>query len=209
MAASFVVETGDGVAGANSYASVQYFRDHHDSRAVDTSSIADAAVQAMLVAASDYIDAKFGRRFRGYRKTKAQPLQWPRTNAIDRDGYLLEGVPRQVATAASELGLRVHHYGALIPDAPRAAPSQDFTNASAITTGAPQATGVITSSTDRVGDISQQRGYASHTDMVSAGDRDGFGGGVIAAAFMPQYGQAELLLADVVTGGVSRDVVRA
>lgn len=64
---AFIVEDGTGVKGANSYCTVQYMRDYFADRGVDLTAVADAALQASLIAATDYIDTRWGSRFLGSR----------------------------------------------------------------------------------------------------------------------------------------------
>lgn len=67
---SFIVETGTGIKGATSYATLQFFRDYFADRpdATAAAAIADADVQLALVAATDYIDTRWGLRFLGRRR---------------------------------------------------------------------------------------------------------------------------------------------
>lgn len=66
-----IVEDGSGVVGANSYATVDFFRTYHTLRGaagVDDTSMPDAEVEARLVKATDYIDFRWGPQFRGRRR---------------------------------------------------------------------------------------------------------------------------------------------
>lgn len=92
MAATFVVEDGTGVAGANSYGAVadadQYHENYGDPAAWSGASTAEK--QAALRAATRWLDATFMRRWKGRRADEAQPLDWPRTGASDEDGFAFE-----------------------------------------------------------------------------------------------------------------------
>lgn len=68
---TFIVEDGSGKKGATSYVTVQDFRDYHTDRGVDTSAILDGAVQSLLIAATDYIDTRWGSRLLGLRQHAA------------------------------------------------------------------------------------------------------------------------------------------
>lgn len=68
---AFIVEDGTGVLGATSYGTVQDFRDYHADRGVTLPSVLDSAVQALLVAATDYIDTRWGSRLLGLRQFAA------------------------------------------------------------------------------------------------------------------------------------------
>lgn len=63
----FTVEDGTGVKGANSYCTVQFMRDYFADRGVDLTAILDATLQAALIAATDYIDTRWGSRLLGSR----------------------------------------------------------------------------------------------------------------------------------------------
>lgn len=67
---AFIVEDGTGVKSANSYATVQEFKDYFADRPEDVSAILDATIQTLLVAATDYIDRRWGLRFLGRREFK-------------------------------------------------------------------------------------------------------------------------------------------
>jgi len=65
---AFTVEDGSGVKGATSYTTVAFFRAYFADRGIDVSSLTDDQVQAALVAATDYIDTRWGLRFLGRRR---------------------------------------------------------------------------------------------------------------------------------------------
>jgi len=56
---AFTVEDGTGVVNANSYGTLQGFRDYFADRQEDVSAILDATVQLLLVASTDYIDSRW------------------------------------------------------------------------------------------------------------------------------------------------------
>lgn len=119
---AFRVEDGSGLPDANSYASVQYFRDYHADRGSDTSSYTDAEVEHSLVRATDYIDRRWGGSFVGMRTSGYQSLEWPRTSAFYNDGRFIDGVPVEVRQATCEYALR-GMTDALAPD-----PTYDASN---------------------------------------------------------------------------------
>lgn len=65
---AFIVEDGTGIKGATSYATVQFFKDYFADRPDDVTGIADATIQTLLVEATDYIDTRWGLRFKGKRE---------------------------------------------------------------------------------------------------------------------------------------------
>lgn len=101
---AFTVEDGSRPAGANSYITVQFFRDHHTDRGRDAliSDIADADVQSACIRATDYSDKRWGKRLRGVKSTSSQSLQWPRLSAFDNANHILNDVPLLQQKAVAE-----------------------------------------------------------------------------------------------------------
>jgi hypothetical protein len=106
MAASFTVEDGTGLDDANSYQSVQDFKDYHDSRGNDYASIVTTDpddIEKALVSATDYIDEIYGGRVKGVREFPLNPqaLLYPRTG-LYYDGECLPTLPIQLFNAVNE-----------------------------------------------------------------------------------------------------------
>lgn len=65
---AFTIENGSGIKGATSYVDVAFFKSYWTDRGIDvTSSMTDAVIQACLVKATDYIDTRWGLKFKGSR----------------------------------------------------------------------------------------------------------------------------------------------
>lgn len=81
---------------------------------------AEADRDAALVRASSYIDGRYRDRFPGRKAVgRAQPLEWPRLNAVDVSGEAIgaDEVPAEVVSATYEAALReVVAVGSLSPD---------------------------------------------------------------------------------------------
>ncbi|MEP3245061.1 MAG: DnaT-like ssDNA-binding protein [Sneathiella sp.] len=100
---SLIVETGTGVAGANSYIALAAADAHYS--ALDAASWGDATAsrrEHALMQASFYID---GYSYEGNILTHHQGLAWPRCGACDREGRLLSGLPQALRTAVLELAV--------------------------------------------------------------------------------------------------------
>lgn len=105
---SIIVEDGTvASASANSYVSLDYVETYCEDRGLTTwmnSSDDDSKEQAIL-RAMDYIDSL---PFKGVKEDYDNPLQWPRSDMYDEEGYALEDyeIPaklmRAVAQAAYE-----------------------------------------------------------------------------------------------------------
>lgn len=84
---ALTIETGAGVAGANSYISVTDARAYASARGLTlpAAGVGTDPLEALLIKACDYIEALRGE-FQGTKVTKDQALQWPRDGAVV-DGY--------------------------------------------------------------------------------------------------------------------------
>lgn len=118
---AFVAEDGTGLTTSNAYIAVAFADDYHADRGnTDWAAATEAQKQAALIRASDYIDKRFGRRFKGWKQTKQQAMEWPRLDALDSDDYLLnspdDSIPRQLQKACAEYALRALSTLPLAPD---------------------------------------------------------------------------------------------
>lgn len=115
---SIVVEDGTGLEDANSYASFAQFQAHFADRG-GAASTTQADVEKALVKATDYMGIRF--RWRGYRLTAEQALDWPRACVYGQPsfdepgGVVIEGVPIEVTKACIEYANRALA-GDLAPD---------------------------------------------------------------------------------------------
>lgn len=203
---AFEVETGDGSPTANAYISIAFFADYHTDRGRTVPGSATAQQQA-IVRATDYIDKRFGRRFRGYSQSQRQALEWPRIDAFDNDDFILDTIPKQLQWACAEYALITLRDGELLPNPPLPAPSQavsDGTQASGTDTEV--TSGLVTSISERVGPIAESKTFAN-LSAVRTGQRssqstldDDF--------FIPEYPVADLWLEELINSSMSRRLRR-
>lgn len=94
---TITVEDGTGVSGANSYVSVSELETYATERGITLSAATEAAKEQLLIKAMDYIDAKYGSRFKGARVNRTQALHWPRAG-VYIDGWLnpSNNIPREL-----------------------------------------------------------------------------------------------------------------
>jgi hypothetical protein len=109
---ALIVETGSASTTAESYASVADADTYHANRAnTDWASLATAAKEAALRKATDYMTQQYGERWKGYRYTNTQALDWPRSWVL-KPGPFIENfyehdeIPAPVSRACMELALR-------------------------------------------------------------------------------------------------------
>lgn len=106
MAFTLQDDTG-GVADANAYVDVVYFKEYHDDRGRtdEYGAATDGQIQAAIVAATAYLDGRF--EFIGWRQNLgSQTTAWPRYNAVDNDFAYVNGIPREVKDATCEYAMR-------------------------------------------------------------------------------------------------------
>jgi len=96
---AFVVETGAGVAGANSLCSVAFADAYFAERGITAwTGDTNAVKQPALIRATDYIETRFGLRFKGSKSNDDQALSWPRDDVAI--------LPPAISKAAAEYALR-------------------------------------------------------------------------------------------------------
>jgi hypothetical protein len=103
---AFVVEDGTGLANATSYVSVEDASIYHADRGnTEWDNVADQ--QIALIRATQAVDAKGRLRFVGDKGTSTQALAWPRTDAVDTDGFEIasDELPVALINAVCEAAL--------------------------------------------------------------------------------------------------------
>jgi hypothetical protein len=102
----FIVEDGTQVANANSYISVNdaddYFTDINYQESWFTKDTQER--ERSLMNGTQFIDNQY--IYIGTKASEEQGLQWPRENAIDNNGFEVDGVPKNIKQATCEAALR-------------------------------------------------------------------------------------------------------
>jgi hypothetical protein len=123
---TLIVENGFRLANANSYASLVWANEYHDTRGNTAWGDADESErERALIRATDYMGQVYRARWQGWRCTTEQRLDWPRQGvrvpdmpiAFTVDVYT---VPVEVRAACAELALRALSNPTLAPDLERA-----------------------------------------------------------------------------------------
>ena len=122
---SLVVEDGSSKSNADSYVTLGSCDEYHASMG-NTAWVVDdedadniAARETAIRKATAFIDRKYNGRFRGRRQGASQALMWPRWDAVDDDGFVIEDVPDAVKYATCEAALRAFQGTDLMPDMER------------------------------------------------------------------------------------------
>ena len=98
------IETGSGVAGANSFATVAEARAFASARGLSLPA-PDASVEAALVLACDKVETY---RFKGSKVDPAQALQWPRADVYVEDGtepLASNAIPAKIKSAQIQFAI--------------------------------------------------------------------------------------------------------
>lgn len=109
---ALIVETGSGVSGSESYASVAVIDAYWAARSHNALSATWAAVtptakkEGAAREATAYMDSIWGPYYRGVRRGYVQGTLFPRTGAKDDAGYPLPDLPPELVAAVCELAAR-------------------------------------------------------------------------------------------------------
>lgn len=201
---AIVVEDGTGLATAVSYLSVADADTHHTARGNGQwTDLSTAEKEQALVRATDYIDKRFGRKFRGQKINRTQGLEWPRGAATDNDGFAVgyDEVPAQLEKATAEYALRAALVHVLAPDVPAPVPSQDFSTGG--TTGTIPATGELKRTRVEAGPVVSEKEYQS-AGLFTAPSKSS----VVSSRFIPEYPEADMWLEELIKSGLSIPIFR-
>lgn len=126
---ALTVETGEGLADADSYLSVAELKSYADARGLSYGGSTDTAIEQALRRGTRYVDGRYRSRFLGFRtRGRDQALEWPRQGVVVADLNLVGGVdlgwaigpntiPRELIAAAAEASIReLVSPGSLTPD---------------------------------------------------------------------------------------------
>lgn len=197
-----IVEDGSVIDQANAYISLvdtdTYHYNRGNTRWNDFSSLQK---QTAIIRATDYIDQRFGRRFRGARVTTFQYLQWPRLSAFDDSGFILGGdgrLPKQLVKAVAEYSLRAAIRQVLAPDPLQAAPAEDMTTGSTPTDPDDVVSGLVTRRTEKVGPIEETIQYQTAAQIAQGrtGSRSQQSS-IVDDIYIPEYPIADMWLEEL------------
>lgn len=206
---AFTVEDGTGVAGANAYVTVVVADTHHADRG--NTSWAEAPStdrQIAIVRATDYVDKRFGKKFRGFKQTKTQGLEWPRLSAFDNDDYLLnsptDGVPRQLQKAIAEYAFIALNI-TLLP-----LPALPFSTRDPVTGAVTSnVSGQVSRTKDVVGPIEEERWYQNTASQIVRAKPGASESDMVSSFNLPEYPVADEWLQELLTSGASIELRRA
>jgi hypothetical protein len=189
---AFTVEDGSGLADANAYITAQEWQDHHVDRGVATANdgtYGTTEIEAAIVNATDYVEKRFGKRFKGWKRSRAQALEWPRTDAYDDDQHTFDDVPLQLKKGVAEYALLVLQLGRNLAPVPGVSfpiidPETGETSV--------QGSGFLTRTTEKVDVIEDTKEFDSgNRPMTSSGN--------ITTQQIPEYPQADMWIEELLT----------
>jgi len=106
MGINLVKETGSGVTGANTYATLGTVSAYCTNHGVTTwASLASEAQKAAILRAMNYMES---RNWKGWKDNQYNSLEWPRAGVVDRNNYGIPStdIPEQVKDALAEAAHR-------------------------------------------------------------------------------------------------------
>lgn len=213
MSIVVVAEDGSGLPDANSFINAAYADSYHANRLNTYWATLTADQKAScLIKASDYIDKRFLRFFRGTRMTRDQALSWPRISAFDDDRFILTGVPERLKKAAAEYALRGAIYNVLAPDPIRPVPKQDMTLADPNGDQSSLIVGPVRMKQEQVGPIKETTTYdspAQYRKSASSGDSRAAQSNLVNDWYIPMYPEADLLIETLIDNTTSMTMERA
>lgn len=118
---ALIVEDGSGLTNAQTYVSPAEVSVY----CITYGLAQPASPNTAIMLAMRYLEGTFFHRWVGYKKTELQALSWPRSNAVKRDGWVVNEstVPIEVKNAVCALAIRSGLGEDLTPD---------FTNANMV-----------------------------------------------------------------------------
>lgn len=179
---AFTVETGAGLADANAFITVAFYRAYCAERMRTIAvSVTDQQIEQHLVRVADYIEQRFSHRFQGLITVETQALSMPRTGMVV-NGYQVDEntVPLRFQQACAEYAWRSFKYDELAPDPPK---PFDVLDASL---GTVSAGGQITEISTEADVIKEKIKYAPPAFAAS--------GGIGPVAGSAQYPAADMLM---------------
>lgn len=199
---AFEVETGSGLATANSYGAVAAADTYHADRGnVKWDEIATSALKEdALVRASDHIDRRFGRKFRGTKGTQAQALQWPRLDAYDDADFLMDGLPVALQKATYEYAMRAFELHELTPDPPMPVNPQSFASGF---TRATTPTGQADRFREKLGPLEEETRFRDPATSIAAGS-NATKSKLVSDYNIPEYPAADLWLEELLRSNSTR-----
>lgn len=205
------VEDGTIVANANGYVTLDEFRSFFEDRgytaiADGTGNFTDDNCEAAIVKATDYVDKRWGMKFKGWRTDEDQTLQWPRTGVIDQSQFLIEDdvIPRHLKNAVYEYARLAIALAELLPvPAPNFNKLDPDTGESIASAGGPLFRERVV-----VGPIEDEKWYADPTKLELSGRASGVTSDMVSTINLPEYPVADEWLRQLVEAGTPMTIER-
>lgn len=207
MAFVFTVEDGTGLAAANAYITEANADDYHAGRGHVDWTGSQALKEAAIVRATDYIDKRFGKKFRGFSSFSDQGLEWPRLDAFDNDDFLYPDIPTQLQKACAEYALISLRQGELAPQPNLPVPDQPVDGSASTSTGI--ITGEISEKTEKVGPLEETTKYRSAGINIAGRNDRGTQSHLLNDVHIPEYPVADMWIEELLISHGSRNLSRA
>lgn len=196
-----------GASNANSYSEIDFIDQYHADRGnTKWGTVAAEDKKACAIRATDYIDKRFGRQFKGTRMQKDQRLAFPRLAAFDDDEFSIDGVPTKLMEAQAEYALRAAIYNVLAPDPLRPVPREDMTATDPVAASAAGVViGALKSKSVKAGPVESSKSYETSLSISQSNTTRAVQSTTVNDWVIPQYPEADLLIEDLIeqTGSIT------
>lgn len=202
---AFVAEDGTGLSNSNGYILEAFLDAHHDDRGRDLSAYSTGQKTAAIVRATDYVDKRFGPKFKGYRQSQSQALEWPRIAAFDSDGYTFPDIPTQLQKAVAEYTWVALQLGELLPVPARPFSTIDLATGEVVASVA----GAMTRKKDKVGPLEQDVSYSDSAGTTIVNKPGGASSSIVSDMSLPEYPVADEWIRELIESSMSGTLARA
>lgn len=198
---TFTVEDGTGLAASNAYLSTADFVSHQADRGIENS-FSTAEQEQAIVRATDYVEKRFSRNYRGFKSTTEQSLQWPRSDAYDDNGYQLLLVPNALGKAIAEYAMLILQIGSLTPT-----PSRVYSTVDEFGNVVENVGGQVRSTSVKVGPVEEKTVYQTTPSDKQDTSTD-VKSGLVKDIHIPDHPIADLWMQELIASGSPRNLVR-
>ena len=202
---AFVLETGAGLTNSNAYISVTFFKEFHSDRGRSIGEFSATEISAAIIRATDYIDKRFGKKFKGSKANSGQSLEWPRSDVWDNSGDRVDSdeLPKQLLNATAEYTRLALAFNDLLPTPARGFATIDETTGGVVTTQTH-----VARTRQVVGPIEDEIWYhdTAKREFIRSG---GATSDLVSSDYLPEYPVADEWLNQLVNAGMPTRLGRA
>jgi hypothetical protein len=180
---------------------------HFADRGLDLSAVTPITLlEAAIVKATDYVDKRFSKIFKGDKTRIDQFLEWPRLGVFDTSGFWISNqiIPSYLKKAIAEYALLAYRFTDLLP-----VPSLNFNTRDELGVVTTNSSGSMTRKLEKVGPITEDITFASPIELEKIGRAAGVFSPMVSSMYLPEYPVADEWLKQIVKVGRGTQLARA